>query len=346
MLGLYQSKFVSRAWRFLAAACVCTAAMSVGNLSYAQKEKPDPAVAKARDQFRQAIAMEAAGDWTGALTLLREVAAVKNTAQVRYNIALCEEHLGQLVAALGEYELAAADAQESGAADVTAVVGPRLESLRARIPKLQVKRGKDATNASISVDGVALGAAMVGKEMPVNPGPHVVEAKASGFKPFKASVEIQEKESKTLLIDLVALPAGAADPGAPVASGKPGDTGVTPKKKTNVIPFVVGGVGAASLIASGVFYGMRASTISDLDGQCGPGRNQCPADAQSTYDSGKTYNTVANVTLIAGGVMLAGGVALYFVLNRPAKSTAAASTTAPFVGLAPTVGGAAVLGRF
>jgi hypothetical protein len=315
--------------------------LSAGSNVAAQKPKPaaekvDPALAKARDQFRQAISMEAAKDWAGALALLREVAAVRNTAQVRYNIALCEENLGNLVAALGEYELAAADAEETGATEVTGVVGPRLESLRQRIPKLVVKRGKDATVAAISVDGVALGGAMVGKEMPINPGPHVIEAKASGFKPFKTSFEIHEKEAKSVEVVMEALPPEA------VGGSTTGPGGIDQgpqKKKFPLVPVVVGGVGVASLIASGVFFGLRAGTTADLDDACGPDRNQCPADMKSTYDSGRMYNTVGNITLGVGAAGVVAGVVLYLTTG---KSKPAAAT----VGIAPSPGGASVIGRF
>src|SRR5262245_42744549 len=62
---------------------------------------------RARERFAQAIALQTAGDWAGALALFKEVLAVKPTPQVRFNIALCEEKLGRLVAAMGDYELAA-----------------------------------------------------------------------------------------------------------------------------------------------------------------------------------------------------------------------------------------------
>src|SRR5678815_2007627 len=102
------------------------------------------ALKKAREQFGQALALQTAGDWTGALTLLKEVAAVKSTPQVRFNMALCEEKLGRLVAALGDYELAAADARAEKADQVAEEVEARREALSQKIPKLTVKRGAGA----------------------------------------------------------------------------------------------------------------------------------------------------------------------------------------------------------
>src|SRR3954465_5441177 len=68
----------------------------------------------ARGKFQQAIELERAGDFAQALRLLREVGQLKMTPQVRYHIAVCLDNLGQLVAAVGSYELALADAGTVG----------------------------------------------------------------------------------------------------------------------------------------------------------------------------------------------------------------------------------------
>src|ERR1700712_2463504 len=88
------------------------------------------AIKLAREQFSQALSLQTGGDWAGALALLKEVAAVKPTPQVRFNIALCEERLGRLVAALGDYELAASDAQTEKAEQVAQEVDLQLEALK------------------------------------------------------------------------------------------------------------------------------------------------------------------------------------------------------------------------
>src|SRR5258706_10828154 len=75
--------------------------------------KPDAKeLSKARAKFQQATELEQAGNYSSALEVFREVGQVKMTPQVRYHIALCEEKLGHLLAALGGYELAADDAKK------------------------------------------------------------------------------------------------------------------------------------------------------------------------------------------------------------------------------------------
>src|SRR5882724_10120991 len=139
-------------------------------------------IKRAREQFSQALSLQTGGDWAGALALLKEVAAVKPTPQVRFNIALCEERLGRLVAALGDYELAASDAQAEKSDQVRQEVDSRLESLKARVPRIVVQRGENADSATISLDGVSLGDSVLNTPLSADPGPHVVEARALGFK--------------------------------------------------------------------------------------------------------------------------------------------------------------------
>lgn len=330
---LLSSRF-SRVLRASAALAVGVGLTTVQGSAFAQEPAADSsaeALKHAREQFGQALALQTAGDWAGALTLLKEVAAVKSTPQVRFNMALCEERLGKLVAALGDYELAAADARAEKADQVAEEVEGRLEALRQRIPKITVKRGSGADAASVALDGVSLGDQVVGTAMPTDPGPHTVEAKAPGMKPFRQAIRVAEQQSETVELVLEAEPAPP-----PVAGGPGGGVRDRGSKGARIAGFVIGGVGIASLGASGVFYGLRANKISHLDKLC-PSR-QCPSkDQQSDIDAGKLDTTIANVTLAVGIAAVAGGVVLVLTSGPPSE---------PSVALAPALGGAQLVGKF
>ena len=112
---------------------------------------------RARRLFQRAVEYEQAKQWGKALELFREVGSVKLTPQVRYHIAWCEENLGKLVAALGGYELALAQADQVGEAFIQEVQ-EKVDRLKGVIPKLVVKRGKGGEAATIefAVDGLRL----------------------------------------------------------------------------------------------------------------------------------------------------------------------------------------------
>jgi hypothetical protein len=274
-------------------------------------------LSRARAKFQQATELEQAGQYTAAIELFREVGQVRMTPQVRYHIAFCEEKLGRLVAALGGYEFAASQASEVGATFEKEVAG-RIEDLKARIPKIVIKRGKSAKAANIELDGIKLGQSSIGVEMPLDPGPHTIIAKAPGYESYTQTVEVAEQETKQVEIELVKLPEGSTGGGGTGI----GDQGVTGDEKppSKVLPLVIGGVGVASLAASGVFFLMRQGKLNELDDKCPDG--QCPSDDSSlkgTYDDAKTYNTLSMVTGVVGVVGV--GVAVTWLLTQksPAK---------------------------
>ena len=168
--------------------------------------------------------------------------------------------------------------------------------------------------------------------MPTDPGPHTVEAKAPGYKPFRKSVRLAEQQSES--VEIVLDP----EPVAPVVmGGGGGGQAQRPSGRgARIAGFVIGGIGIGALGASGVFFGLRSKKISDLDSVC-PQR-QCPSHAQqSDIDAGKLDTTIANVTLAVGVAAVAGGLVL--VLTSPSSSE-------PSVALAPGPGGAQLFGKF
>jgi tetratricopeptide (TPR) repeat protein len=292
------------------------------------------AIKLAREQFNQALSLQTGGDWAGALALLKEVAAVKPTPQVRFNIALCEERLGRLVAALGDYELAASDAQAEKSDQVGQEVDSRLEALKARVPRVVVQRGEGADSATISLDGVSLGDSVLNAPLPADPGPHVVEAKALGFLPFKQAFRVAEQQTATILVKLEAEPT-AVPPVVPPPSHS--------AQGVRTAGYVLGGVGIASLLGSGAMFYLRHTTITDLDKQCGSDRQSCPDSARASIDRGKLYTTLGDVTLAVGVVGLGLGAALVIAGGRSPEQ--ASVSIAPGAAYA-NAGGATLLGRF
>jgi hypothetical protein len=270
---------------------------------------------KARAQFQQATELEQAKNWTAALQAFREVGQVRMTPQVRFHIAVCEEGLGRLVAALGGYELALADADKVNP-DFKGEVEANVTKLRARIPKLVIERGAGAHAAAIELDGVAVGDSSVGVEVPLDPGPHAVTAKAPNHKPFDANVTLTEEQTLHLEVTLEELPPELLRAGVAPPPEKP---------PSRVVPFVVGGVGVASLIGSGVLFGLRQSALSELKDACGPGGKHCPPSKQSRYDDLKFYHYGAEVTLGVGVAAVGTAGALLFFQRKkkePASDTA------------------------
>jgi len=339
MFGELGSSLVRRrliaAW--LRGSLLALPALSVGLAARPAAAQDKKELSKARAQFQRAIELEQAGNYTTALEQFRDVGQVRMTPQVRFHIASCEEKLGRLVTALGGYQLAFADADSVGE-DFKAEVEAAVTRLRASIPKLLIERGSGAEAAEIQLDGVALGASSIGVAVPLDPGPHAISAKAPGALPFSQTVTILENEQKTVDVTLMPEPHESRTP-ATASASPPAD-----KSNPRLVPYVIGGVGIASLIGSGVLFALRQSTLSDLEAQCGPNHDQCPSSAAGDYSNLKLYNVTSQVALGVGVACVGTSVAL-LLMQR--KRTAPASSAMTLVPSAPnSLAGVSWAGRF
>ncbi|WP_437774528.1 PEGA domain-containing protein [Sorangium sp. So ce1097] len=269
---------------------------------------------RARAQFQQATELEQAGNWAAALQQFREVGQVRMTPQVRFHIAVCEENLGRLVAALGGYELALAEADAVGP-DFRAEVEQSIGRLRARIPKLVIVRGKGAASAAVALDGVALGGTSIGVEVPLDPGPHALTAKAPNHRPFQQTVELKEGGVTRVEVTLEALPQELL-----IQAGA-----LQEKPPSKVVPYVIGGVGAASLIGSGVLFALRQGALQEMEDACGPGGRSCPPSMQSRYDDLKFYHYGAQVALGVGVAAVGTATAILLLQRKTPKEPAKTS---------------------
>lgn len=276
---------------------------------------------RARATFQQGLSLEAAGDWAGALAKFQAVGRVKLTPQVRFHIARCKENLGRLNEALGDYRVAEYEAEQTNSKALATITAAR-KALQARIPKLVIERGAGAETARVDLDGVELGESKLGKPISVDPGAHHIVVHVGGQQ-FARDVSVAEGKTKTVKLVpppglLKHKPSSAA---SAATSSVETPSSVAPPEKHSLLPWIVGGVGVASLATAGVFYGLRAKAESDLNAGCRG--NVCPERLQSTENKGKTYSLVADVTL---GVGLAGvGAAAVLFLTRGSSTSAPAA---------------------
>ena len=323
MTALRAHRFTQRIVLVLSCA-LASAAATVP--AYAAPDKEE--LSRARARFQQATELEQAGNWAAALQQFREVGQVRMTPQVRYHIALCEEKLGKLVAALGGYELALSEAESLGP-DFHKEVEEKTNALRERIPKLVIERGQGAEAATIELDGIALGASSIGIDVPLDPGPHQVAARASGYEPYMETIEVPERETKRVLVTMkrIVENAGATsndDNKEPVPL-----PAAPPAQSSRMVPYAVGIGGGVLLITSGVFYLMRQSKINSLDTLCG-NQDVCKPDApvaQVNDEKSKlrTYNAVATITALGGLAAVGLAVGLLVLDTKASKPQAATS---------------------
>ncbi|MGZ3418451.1 MAG: hypothetical protein ACXVEF_42355 [Polyangiales bacterium] len=303
-------------------------------------------IAAARELFDEGLALEQKGDWQGALDRFRKVAGVKMTPQVRFHIALCLENLGKLVDALVEFERAKSDAAADPTAQLVATTAQKhVVDLKERVPRVIVKVPAGTENVAVTIDGTPVSSALLGSAIPLDPGKHQLVVTANKQPSFTKDVELVE-HGKTTTIEVTFAPAAKVEkPPPPPKEEPPKEEPTEGSHGPGALPWIFGGIGVAALAGGGIFYGLRQSTISDLEGACGPDRNQCPEDKKSTYDRGKTYTTVGNILLGVGVVGVA--TAVVILVASPSKSGDKKSASAAVtLGGGPGNIGLGLIGRF
>jgi hypothetical protein len=286
-------------------------------------------IKEARAKFQKAIELKAAKNWGGALKLFRDVGQIKMTPQVRYHIATCEENLGQLVTALGGYELALAQA-EGMHPDFLAEVQGSIDDLNARIPKIVIERGEGAEAASIELDGVALGESSIGGETPVNPGPHSVTAQSPGYENYRETVNVAEGAVEVLQVEMVPLEEGSSGGGGGVAP-LPDDPEAEAKKKKKLrtMGLITGGAGVGVAAIGGVFLGLSQGKVGKLKDLCGEDLD-CRGlsgpdltEAESLDGSAHTMEAVGWVGVGLGVAAIGTGVVLFVMGSSKDKEDVA-----------------------
>lgn len=312
-------------------------------------------LSNARAKFQQAVEMEQAGNFAHALQLFREVGQVRMTPQVRFHIATCEEKLGKLVAALGGYELALTEAESLGP-EFQQEVEERAGSLRSRIPKLVIERGSGAKAAKVELDGIELGAKSIGVEVPIDPGPHTIQAKAPGYSPYLSTIEVHEGEVEKVSLSLDRI--ATEDKPTPATTGVEQAPASKPVRTTRIIAYATGGFTIVAGAATFVFWSKRSSALDQMkrlcddDGTCADDFGSMTDDekrtAQKTNDKLVLYDTLflAGVAT-TGAAALATGilVALEVFEKKPKKAAHLSLELMPHAPNAE-LGGMSVIGRF
>jgi hypothetical protein len=307
--------------------------------AYAQS----PDTAAALTLFEEGKQLTAIGNYReGCPKLLASYTMVQKLGTL-LNLADCYERSGKTASAWVRFTEAATIAERAGqqeraefARTHAAALGPRLSRLIVTAPSpapegLEVRR-----------DGTVLDAAVFGEAVPVDPGPHALEARAPHKQTWTANVDIEPdaKTPRTVAIPAfepdLAVGAGAGAGGAGAAEGPPasiqsagGDASPSSSGGTQrTWAFVLGGVGTAGLVASVVGGLVARGQYAHSNDSGGCVNDVC---TQRGLDDRSTAGTTAGVStgiFIGGALLLATGIVLYLTSSPANRAGAGASQAA------------------
>ena len=207
---------------------------------------------------------------------------------------------------------------------------PRIATLRISV------KAPGGTKPTVTVDDEVISSALVGADIPADPGAHKIVASAKGLVSDTKQVTLKDGETNGITLTLIVDPNYKAEPAPVAVTPGPGPAGpkeTTPERRTNLLPFVAFGVGAVGIGVGAVTGLIVGSKSSDLDSNCRPDGG-CPRSQDSTLSSARTMATVSTIGFIVGGAGVAAGVILLVTQG----TTSAAPRASRPRGVQPLVG--------
>jgi hypothetical protein len=303
-------------WAGMVAALACGGAALLEPRLARADEPPITDVATARKQFAEAEQDEQAEKWAEGVKKLRRIVAFKETAGVRFHLALCEDHAGLLIEATSDYQRAfdlSRSMRDADGRDVHERSGKALVDLLHRTPQVTVTMAPGTPAATISIDG-AVARSATERPFPHNPGPLVVEATAAGRTPFRREIALVEGARTTVAVTLPALPKleeAKVAPGPVAPSPEPAPLEAPPSR----IPgYAFGGVALAGLAGGAVLLWQHRQLSKENDDLCGRPDVICDPQRDQTASTRQTLGFVS-----AGVGVAAGALSVYFLTRGPSS---------------------------
>jgi hypothetical protein len=292
----------------------------------------------ARSLFADARAAEDAKDWRLAASKLREAIALKETGGLRFHLAYCEEQQGLLVEALVDYERSD-DLTVGTNEEFRKQLPAKRESLRRRIPTITLQAPPRPSDASLTVDGHSMPAAVLGKPIPLNPGRHTLVLSAPDHSAFTTQVTLNETDAVVANAILTPLPKTAeVSPLKPApaqaVSSRPVYSDVAISTGLPTRTYVLIGEAAIALAGAGVGigYALEAAAQDDVVTQIhertikndseycsnNPGNNEC-ASLNDALENANRDRLISRIGFVGAGAAAAAFVGTLIFWRSPSK---------------------------
>lgn len=213
------------------------------------------------------------------------------------NLAECQALTGRTATSWTNFLEVAYQAKAARQAKRESTARSRAAALEPKLSRLTILAVTARPGLEIRRDGVVVGPSLLGTAVPVDPGEHVVTAKAPGRKPWETRVTVRP-DAQPISVSVPPLEDAAPVVPAPPPSGSSG---------ARLAGIVLAGVGGAGLVAGAVMGGVIASKHASLVGSCGPSL-QCDPALRSDVDAYNALRVPATVVLVAGSVLATAGI--------------------------------------
>jgi hypothetical protein len=273
-------------------------------------------VALAETLYQQARDLMSEGRYAEACPKLEESHRLDPATGTLLNLASCHENQGRLATAWFEYLDAVTMARRDGRPDRVAFAQGRLAELEPKLSRLTLVVPERANHEGLELelDGTRIGSAARGVPTPVDPGVHLVEARAPGRQPFKTTIEIgSDVEQRTFTLPELA----PLSPPPPVNPAPPRTVTPVPREPARhepderPIPTLTYATGA---VTAGLLVGAVVTGAVYLDRKNDFKRTK----SENDYDDARVLGIVNAVLWV--GVATGAGITTYFYVTRPEEA--------------------------
>lgn len=262
------------------------------------------------------------GDLDKACALFAESLRLDPAVGTALNLAECEQRRGRLAMALRQWQQAINLAKATNDERLE-VAMERHAALEPRVPKLTVRLEPGAPDGVVVMrEDVELGRASLGRALPVDPGRHVIVVTAPGHEDSRQTVLLREGEDKKVMVRV-----GEPTKGSKPVAVKPARPVESERDRT--LAYVLGGVGAAGLLAGTVTGVMLMNERKKVDEHCDD-RDRCDATGLAAADAGKKLVPINTVAWVVGVAGLGAGAYFYFTAP-PSDASSVASPSGAYV---------------
>jgi hypothetical protein len=240
-------------------------------------------------------------DYAAAEKNLEHASTILWAPTIGLGLARARVALGKLVSAQDAYSRVTATpvTRDSAPAFQQAILDANreLQALRPRLPKVIITvRG--AAPGEVTLDGARISPGSLGAPRPVDPGHHVIRARAPGFAPAEATVTLAESATQNVVLELKpgddTSPIEPPAPPARASAVEPGGTAPAERPSTwttqRTLALSAGGVGVVGLVIGGVVGTQAISSNNSSKTDCSP-TNPHPISSTKTRPSGRLPST-------------------------------------------------------
>jgi hypothetical protein len=192
----------------------------------ARAQVSDAERAAARDLFKQGDELQRAGKFPEALDKFQRAEQVIHAPTNVLRIAECQAAMGRLVEAAESYRQVTRWQLTAGSPAVfqSAIDQAKgeLAQVEPRVPKVLVQVTPSPPSGSqpqLVIDGATVPFALVGEQIPLDPGEHKLQATAAGQASQEVTVNLNERETKNVALQLQPVPGGGAAAAPPPPAG-------------------------------------------------------------------------------------------------------------------------------